>query len=82
MASALPSLDFAADRTEIVDEGVTGFVVDDVDAAVKVLPARAGLAASAVGSRFEQRFQVERMSQNYARPDRTGEAADLFGSMP
>ncbi len=50
---------------EIVDEGVTGCIVDDVDAAVNVLPRLMSLDRRGVRNRFEERFSVARMAKNY-----------------
>ena len=46
---------------------VTGFVVDDVDAAVECVVRAPGLSRKRCRERFEQRFQVERMSKNYCK---------------
>jgi len=68
MACGTPVIGFRRGSVpEIVDEGVTGFVVDDVDAAVESVSRAAGLSRKRCRERFEQRFQVERMSQNYCR---------------
>ena len=50
---------------EIVDEGVTGFVVDDVAAAVDRIAAAAALDRGAVRARARARFDVERMVDGY-----------------
>jgi glycosyltransferase involved in cell wall biosynthesis len=50
---------------EIVDDGVTGFVVDSIDQAVEaVLQARA-LDRAGVRATFERRFTAERMARDY-----------------
>jgi glycosyltransferase involved in cell wall biosynthesis len=51
--------------TEVVDEGVTGFLVDDADAAVGAVAAAAVLDRAAVRERAEQRFGVDRMVTEY-----------------
>jgi glycosyltransferase involved in cell wall biosynthesis len=50
---------------EIVDECVTGFVVDSVDAAVSAVPKAIALDRRAIRRHFEQRFSVKRMAQDY-----------------
>src|SRR5690606_28550181 len=50
---------------EIVDEGVTGYVVDDEDAAIAAVEKAFRLDRAAVRRRFEQRFTVARMARDY-----------------
>lgn len=50
---------------EVVDEGVTGFVVDNAMAAVAAIEMTADLDRAAVRARFETRFSVERMAEDY-----------------
>jgi glycosyltransferase involved in cell wall biosynthesis len=50
---------------EIIDEGVTGFIVDDLDAAVEAALRSDQLDRAAVRRRFEQRFTAERMARDY-----------------
>jgi len=50
---------------EIIDEGVTGFVVDDVAAAVDRVVAAVALDRRAVRARARERFDVERMVDGY-----------------
>lgn len=50
---------------EVVDDGVTGFVVDDLAAAVDAVPRAAALDRSAVRRRARERFDVERMVDGY-----------------
>ena len=50
---------------EIVDEGITGFVVDSMEAAAAQLPRLAKLDRSRVRRRFETRFAAQRMAQDY-----------------
>jgi glycosyltransferase involved in cell wall biosynthesis len=49
---------------EVIDEGVTGFVVDSVDEAVTALR-RISLNRRTVRKRFEERFTASRMAANY-----------------
>lgn len=50
---------------EVVDHGVTGFVVDGVDQAVAAIPRSIAFDRQRIRHRFEQRFTVERMARNY-----------------
>jgi glycosyltransferase involved in cell wall biosynthesis len=50
---------------EIVDDAVTGFVVDSVDAAVRAVPKAIELNRRAIRRRFEERFSVARMARDY-----------------
>ncbi len=52
---------------EVVDEGVTGAIVDDIDRAVAAVERVAGLDRARVRARFEERFSVERMARDYLR---------------
>jgi glycosyltransferase involved in cell wall biosynthesis len=68
MACGTPIIGFRRGSVpEIIDEGVTGFVVDDVDAAVECVVRVPGLSRKRCRERFEQRFQVERMSKDYCK---------------
>jgi glycosyltransferase involved in cell wall biosynthesis len=50
---------------EIVEDGVTGFIVDSVDEAVVALGKAARLDRARVRSRFEERFSASRMARDY-----------------
>lgn len=50
---------------EIIDDGITGFVVADVDEAVAAIDAARRLDRTAIRKQFERRFSVERMTQDY-----------------
>jgi glycosyltransferase involved in cell wall biosynthesis len=66
MANGTPIIAFGQGSVpEIVDHGVTGFVVDDVDEAVAAIPLVKLLDRSAIRRRFEERFSVERMARDY-----------------
>ena len=66
MANGTPIIAFRRGSVpEIIDEGVTGFVVDSVDAAVAAVPRAAALDRSRVRRCFEERFSVERMARDY-----------------
>ena len=66
MANGTPVVAFRRGSVpEIIDEGVTGFVVDSVDAAVAAVPRAIALDRHAIRARFEERFSVERMARDY-----------------
>ncbi|MBV8614716.1 MAG: glycosyltransferase family 4 protein [Acetobacteraceae bacterium] len=50
---------------EVVDHGLTGFVVQDEADAVAAISLAAGLSRAAVRRRFEERFSVGRMTAQY-----------------
>lgn len=52
---------------EVIDEGVTGFMVEDMDEAVAAVHKARSLSREAVRERFEQRFTSERMARDYVR---------------
>jgi glycosyltransferase involved in cell wall biosynthesis len=66
MACGTPVLAFRRGSvSEIIDQGVTGAIVDTVDEAVRVLPRVIALDRHAVRRRFEQRFSSARMAADY-----------------
>jgi len=50
---------------EIIDHGVTGLIVDNVDEAVDAVPIAKTLDRHAIRRCFEQRFSVEQMVRGY-----------------
>ncbi|HLW16158.1 MAG TPA: glycosyltransferase family 4 protein, partial [Actinomycetota bacterium] len=46
---------------------VTGFIVEDIDAAVDAVHKIRSLGRKSVRKRFEQRFAVERVAHDYVR---------------
>jgi glycosyltransferase involved in cell wall biosynthesis len=50
---------------EVIDDGVSGFIVDSIPAAIAALDRVDRLERRTVRDRFEQRFTVERMTQDY-----------------
>jgi glycosyltransferase involved in cell wall biosynthesis len=50
---------------EIVEPGVTGFIVDSVEAALAALPMAERLDRGEVRLRFEERFSAARMARDY-----------------
>jgi glycosyltransferase involved in cell wall biosynthesis len=50
---------------EVIDEGVTGFVVEDETSAIGAVYRLADLSRTAIRKRFEERFTARRMAQDY-----------------
>jgi len=66
MACGTPVLAFRQGSVaEIIDDGVTGAVVDTMDEALRMLPRVLALDRHAVRRRFEQRFSSARMATDY-----------------
>ncbi len=66
MACGTPVVAFRCGSVpEIVDEGVTGSVVNSVDEAVAALPNVLSLDRRVVRRRFEERFSADRMAKDY-----------------
>ena len=66
MACGTPVLAFRRGSvSEIIDQGVTGAIVDTTDEAVRMLPRVIALDRRAVRRRFEQRFSSARMASDY-----------------
>ena len=66
MACGTPVLAFRhGSVSEIIDQGVTGAIVDTMDEAVMMLPGVIALDRRAVRRRFEQRFSSARMAADY-----------------
>ena len=51
--------------SEIIEDGVTGFVVEDETSAVGAINHIAKLPRSAIRRRFEQRFTARKMAESY-----------------
>ncbi|MBV9378729.1 MAG: glycosyltransferase, partial [Alphaproteobacteria bacterium] len=66
MANGTPVIAFRRGSvSEIIDDGVTGFIVDSTDAAIAAVRRVVGLDRLAVRRRFEERFSAERMARDY-----------------
>ncbi len=66
MACGTPVIAFNCGSVpEVVDHGMTGFVVDSEDAAVAAIPRLARLSRQAIRGRFERRFSARRMAGDY-----------------
>jgi glycosyltransferase involved in cell wall biosynthesis len=73
MANGTPVIAFRRGSVpEIIEPGVTGFIVDSVDEAVAAVPLARMLNRSLIRRRFEERFSVERMARDYL---------DLYGEV-
>ena len=68
MACGTPVLAYRAGAVpEVIDEGVTGMIVDNIDQARIALVQVAGLDRRKVRRRFEERFTARRMAKDYVR---------------
>jgi glycosyltransferase involved in cell wall biosynthesis len=68
MACGTPVIAFRSGSVpEVVDDGVTGFIVEDESGAVQAIRKLAEIDRRAVRARFEQRFSAKRMAQDYVR---------------
>lgn len=66
MACGTPVLAFHSGAVpEVVEPGVTGCVVSDLDEAARALPALLSLDRRGCRARFEERFTAERMTDDY-----------------
>jgi glycosyltransferase involved in cell wall biosynthesis len=52
---------------EVIDEGVTGFIVDDEDEAIAAIKRIGELNRRRVRATFERRFTAKRMAEDYLR---------------
>jgi glycosyltransferase involved in cell wall biosynthesis len=68
MACGTPVLAFRQGSVpEVVDEGITGHIVDGVDEAIRKIGRVLALDRARVCRQFEQRFTAERMVQDYVK---------------
>jgi len=66
MACGTPVIAFRSGSVpEVIDEGVTGFVVDDEEQAVQAVKRLRELDRRRVRERFEERFTAGRMAADY-----------------
>jgi glycosyltransferase involved in cell wall biosynthesis len=66
MACGTPVVAFRCGAVpEVIDHGLTGFIVDCIDEAIDAVHRTALLDRSAIRSTFERRFSVERMAGDY-----------------
>ena len=68
MATGTPVIAFGCGSVpEIIEHGVTGFIVNDVDSAVAAVSRVTELNRHTIRKRFEERFTAERMARDYLR---------------
>jgi glycosyltransferase involved in cell wall biosynthesis len=66
MACGTPVIAFRRGSVpEILEDGETGFIVDDLEDAVEAVPKVAGLDRRRCRKEFEERFTAERMARDY-----------------
>ncbi|RKP58399.1 glycosyltransferase family 4 protein [Pararobbsia silviterrae] len=66
MACGTPVIAFRRGSVpEVIDHGVTGFIVDDVDGAVQALGNLADLSRDEIRAQFERRFTSDVMARRY-----------------
>ncbi|MGD9978967.1 MAG: glycosyltransferase family 4 protein [Hyphomonadaceae bacterium] len=83
MACGTPIVAFGRGSVpEVVDHGITGFIVNDMEAAVNAAMRVDELDRAAVRNRFETRFTVERMALDYIDIYHRLSAGVLPGSAP
>jgi glycosyltransferase involved in cell wall biosynthesis len=68
MACGTPAIAFPHGSVpEVIDDGVSGFIVDDVEGAVRVLENIDGFDRAECRATFERRFTAQRMAEDYVR---------------
>jgi glycosyltransferase involved in cell wall biosynthesis len=76
---------------EVIDDGVSGFIVEDIDGAVDAVRRLDELDRGAVRAAFEARFSVERMARDYVKvyerliagwPPRSGATVPVMAEEP
>ena len=66
MACGTPVLAFGCGSVpEVIEDGVTGAIVDTMDEAIEAMPAVRAHDRATIRRRFEQRFSATRMAQDY-----------------
>ena len=79
MACGTPVLAFRCGSVpEIIEDGVTGAIVETVDEAIAMLPQVMALDRKKVRHRFEQRFSATRMAKDYVKVYRSLLASPQF----
>jgi glycosyltransferase involved in cell wall biosynthesis len=68
MACGTPVLAFRrGSMPEVIDDGVTGLLVDDMPSAIAATRRISGLSREAVRAGFDRRFGARRMADDYVR---------------
>ncbi|MEA2740636.1 MAG: hypothetical protein QOH05_3943, partial [Acetobacteraceae bacterium] len=66
MACGTPTIAYPAGSVpEVIDHGLTGYIVHDEGSAVAAVSRLDRLSSSAIRARFEQRFTARRMAEDY-----------------
>jgi glycosyltransferase involved in cell wall biosynthesis len=66
LATGTPVIAFGRGSVpEIIEDGLTGFIVDDIATAVAAVPWAKQLDRGAIRRRFEERFTADRMAHDY-----------------
>ena len=66
MANGTPVIAFGRGSVpEIIEDGLTGFIVDDIASAARAAPLATHLDRGAIRRRFEERFTADRMARDY-----------------
>jgi glycosyltransferase involved in cell wall biosynthesis len=66
MATGTPVIAYGRGSVpELIEEGLSGFIVDDLDSATAAVPRAAALDRGAIRQHFEARFSAERMARDY-----------------
>lgn len=81
MATGTPVIAFRNGSVpEVIDEGTTGYVINDIDQAGAALEKAIALDRHAIRAQFEKRFSVTRMARDYLSLYASGEVAGDFVS--
>ena len=79
MACGTPVLAFQAGAvSEVIDQGVTGVIVEDADQAIRAVRQAVSLDRRRVRRQFEERFSARRMARDYVRVYRNLPMRDAF----
>jgi len=66
MACGTPVIAFSRGSVpEVIDDGVTGFIVEDINGAIGAVDRLGHLSREKIRQRFEERFTARRMAQDY-----------------
>jgi glycosyltransferase involved in cell wall biosynthesis len=81
MANGTPVIAFGRGSVpEIIEDGLTGFIVDSIGSAAAAVPLARQLDRGAIRRRFEERFTSERMARDYLRVYDQVLSARAFGT--